>query len=224
MRSAALIAFVAGLVAVVVFEVVPWLGRERDFPAEIPSPPALQVVSLDVVPAGRSLCMAQITADPHGRQVRFTVGTYKRPGPALDLTLSGRGYRATAHQSAGFADNATLRLPLEPPSRPTLVRACITNRGTHRIALYSANDRSRSRATVEVAGRSVSATPAFGFWEPRPVSIADRAGVTVKRIATFRGFLGHAWFIWLLLALFCVGMPIALGGVIWLGLRRPGSD
>jgi hypothetical protein len=215
MRRAALIAYVAGLVAVVVFEVVPWLGRERDFPAEIPNPPALQVVSLDVVPGGKRLCMRDIAADPHARQARFTVGTYGKPGPPLELTITAPGYRTSARQPAGFADNAMLRLPISGPSRATLITACIMNEGKRKIAVYSANDRARSRAIVTIAGKSVSATPAFGLWEAKPRTIVDRAGVTVDRIATFRGFFGHPWIVWVLLVLFCFGMPAALGFVLW---------
>lgn len=219
MRSAALIAFVAGLVAVLVVEVVPWLGRERDFPAEIPNPPALQAISLDVVKGGQTICIKKIAAETHSREARFTVGTYKKPGPELELRVSAPGYRAVARQEAGYADNSVLRLRIAPPPRATLVTACIANRGRTKIALYSADDRARSRAAVAVDGKRLSATPALGFWEGRSVSVADRAGVTVERMATFRGFLGHTWLLWALLALFCVGMPAALGVALWRGFR-----
>src|SRR3954447_6043885 len=217
MRRAALIAFVAGLAVAVVFEVVPWLDRERDFPAEIPNPPALTVLSLDVVPGGRTLCMRDIAADPHGREARFRVGTSHKPGPPLELTITAPGYRTSARQTAGFADNATLGLPIAAPPRQTLVTACITNQGKRKIAIYAANDRARSRAAVTIAGKRVTPTPQFGFWERKPTTIADRAGVTVDRMATFRGFFGHTWILWTLLALFCVGMSVGLAVVLWRG-------
>jgi hypothetical protein len=220
MRKPALIAFVVALIAVVAFEVVPWLGRERDFPAEIPNPPALQAISLDVVKGGQTICIKKIAAETHSREARFTVGTYKKPGPELELRVSAPGYRAVAHQPAGYADNSTLRLRIGPPPRAMLVTACIANRGTTKIALYAADDRARSRAAVDVDGKRVSATPALGFWEGREVSIGDRAGVTVERMATFRGFLGHTWLLWTLLALFCVGTPVALGLALWRGMDR----
>jgi hypothetical protein len=220
MRSAALIALAAGLVAVLAFEVVPWLGRGRDFPASVPSPPALERISLDVVPGGKQLCMSNIAAETHSQSARFQVGTYKRPGPPLVLTVSAPGFRSVTRQPGGYADNSRLALATKPPPRATLVTACIKNGGDHKIALYSADDRSRSRASVEIAGRSVRATPAFSFWEVKPASIADRAGVTVERIATFRGFLGHAWIVWVLLVLFCVGMPVALAIALWRGFPR----
>ena len=218
MRSAALIAFVAGLIAVLAFEAVPWLGRERDFPAEIPNPPALQVVSLDIVKGGQTICVKEIAAETHSRQVRFTVGTYMKPGPALELRVTAPGYRTVARQPAGYADNATLQLPIAAPRRAMLVTVCIENQGQRKIALYAADDRARSRAAVTIDGARVSATPTLGFWEGKNVSIADRAGLTVERMSTFRGFLGHAWLLWTLLVLFCAGMPVALGVALWRGM------
>ena len=220
MRSAALIAFVAGLIAVVVFEVVPWTGRERDFPALIPNPPPLQTQALDLVEGGHKLCMKGLAIDPHARQARFVVGTYHRPGPPMELTITAPGYRAVARQPAGFADNATLSLAIPAPPRASLVTACIANRGRHKVALYAADDQARSRTSVFMDGSRVIATPTFGFWEGRPATLADRAGVTADRIATFRGFLGHAWIVWLLLALFCFGIPLALGFALWRGVPR----
>src|SRR3954464_11190947 len=94
MRRTALIAFSVGLALILVFELVPWLGRKRDFPAEIPNPPALQVLALDVVPAGKRLCLREIDVTSHARQVRFQVGTYFKPGPPLLLEIAAPGYRS----------------------------------------------------------------------------------------------------------------------------------
>lgn len=220
MRRAALIAFALGLVAVLAFEAVPWLSRKRDFPSEIPSPPALVSVSLQDIAPGQYICMNNIVAEQHSHQARFQVGTYKKPGPALELTIEAPGYRTVARQPPGYADNAVIALPIRAPVRPTLVTACITNRGKTKIALYSAQDRAHSKAGVWTEGTPLPATPAFGFWEGRGASIVDRAGLTVERMSTFRGFLGHPWLIWLLLVLFGVGMPVALGVALWRGFPR----
>src|SRR4051812_38282061 len=221
MRRTALIAFSVGLALILVVEVVPWLGRKRDFPAEIPNPPALQVLALDVLPAGKRLCMREIAIERHARQVRFQVGTYFKPGPPLLLQITAPGYRSASRLKAGYADNARLSLPVKPPPRDTLVTACFTNLGKRKIAFYAAaNDRAISRARVTVGGKPVQGSPAFSFWEGRSVSIADRAGVTVERMATFRGFLGHAWLLWALLGMFVLGMPAALALAVWRGFPR----
>jgi hypothetical protein len=220
MRRTALIAFLLGLAAILVFELVPWLGRKRDFPAEIPNPPALQVLALDVVPAGKRLCMREIAIERHARQVRFQVGTYFKPGPPLLLEITAPGYRSASRVAAGYPDNARLSLPVKPPPRDTLVTACFTNLGRRKIAFYAATDRAVSRAQVTLGGKPVEGSPAFGFWEGRSVSIADRADVTVERMATFRGFLGHAWLLWALLVMFVLGMPAALAVALWRGFPR----
>jgi hypothetical protein len=129
--------------------------------------------------------------------------------------LSGAGYRAAAHARGGYADNAVQSLRIQAPPGDRLVRACIRNGGRGKIALYAANDSARSRARVSVDGRPVRPTPAFAFYEASKRSIAERVPATVERMSTFRGPLGHEWLIWLVLALFVVGLPVGIGAVLW---------
>jgi hypothetical protein len=207
--------FVVGLAVLVAFGVAPFLSEQRDMPAAITSPPALENVSLVLVPPRGRVCMGGLTADPRGRQLRFKAGTYGRPGPPLALTIAGPGYRATTAIPAGWADNSTLAAPIPAPPHDELVTACIRNGGDVKVALYAAADRARSRAVVTLDGRRTAATPQFGFWEPKRVSIAARLGTIVDRIATFRGPFSTPALIWLVLLLFALGVPAALAYLLW---------
>jgi hypothetical protein len=223
MRRASALAIAVFTGALLVFAIVlaiPFLTKERDYPAAITSPPPLLEVSLDDVAPGRRLCMSRITADAQSQVARFHVGTYGKPGPPLTLDVSGPGYRATARVAGGYPDNLVQQVRLQPPASSLLVRACIRNDGRTKISLYSADDgHATSRAGVTVGGRPLIATPAFGFWEAKPHSIAARTPLTVHRIGVFRGPLGYTWVVWLVLALALVGLTAGLGLVLWQAFR-----
>jgi hypothetical protein len=219
MRRTALIALGAYVGCLLVFAIavgVPFLTKKRDIPAEVPSPPPLVETSLDVMRPGARLCMRDAAISPQTRQMRFRVGTYFRPGPPLTVTVRAPGYAAQAHVAGGYKDNSTVTVALPRPPSSRLVTVCVRNTGARKLALYAAADRAHSRVLVYINGRSVTPTPTLSFNEARPVSIADRAGVTAGRIAVFRGFLDHSWIVWLLAALAVLGAPI----LIALGLAR----
>jgi hypothetical protein len=175
----------------------------------------LKRIALDQVDPGGTICISDIAIEQRSRVARFQVGTFGKLGPPLDFVVSGPGYRAAARAQGGYADNATQSLAIAPPRDPLLVRACIRNRGSDKIALYAANDSARSRARVTVDGAPMRATPALAFYEAHDRSIAARVPLTVERMSTFRGPLGHEWLIWLALATFVVVLPLGIGVALW---------
>lgn len=207
-----LTAFAVVLALFVVVAAVPFVTKKRDQPASITSPPALESVSLVIVKPHQRACMPQLAMDSHARQARFKIGTFGKPGPRLAVSITPGGDTVIA---PGWADNSTLTAPVDPGGHDRLATACIADEGNVKIALYAASDRAQSRALAVVDGKRGDASPQFGFWEAGPVSIATRAPVTVERIATFRGFLSHAWIVWIALALFLVGVPCGLGWLAW---------
>jgi hypothetical protein len=209
--AVALGVYLAGVVLFAGFVAVPFLTKKRDIPAAVPSPPPLVATSVDDLRAGQTLCMSDIAISAESEQMRFKVGTYHRPGPPLAVTVTGSGYRAAANVPARFADNATVAVAISRPPGSRLVTVCIRNRGRHKIAFYAAADRAESRASVFVAGKRVLATPTLTFNERKPSSVARQAGVIAGRIAVFRGFLDHAWIVWLLGFGALVVVPVLIG-------------
>jgi hypothetical protein len=215
MRRAAVFAYVLALVVFAAFA-VPFVTHKRDQPAAVPDPPPLTQIALDQVDPGKSICISDIAVEEHSEVARFQLGTYGKPGPPLDIVVTGaRGYRAAAREEGGYADNEIHSVAIQPPAGDQLVRVCIRNGGQTKIALNAADDFARSRARVTVAGQPVRATPTLAFYEAARRAIAERAPVTVERMATFRGPLGYEWLIWLVLALFVAGLPLGIGAVLW---------
>ncbi len=215
MRRAALVSFVVAVGAFVVLAVVPYANGKHLFPASITSPAPRHAVGLAELPAHSRLCMTRITIEPRSRVARFQVGTYGKPGQPLALTLSGPGYSDHAQIPAGYPDNQVHQIPVSPPARPTLVTVCMRDLGQRKLALYAAPGQERSRAGVTVDGRPVGVTPQFGFWEASPRSLASHPGLTVERMAAFRGPFGHTWIVWLVLALAAVSLVLGAGLLAW---------
>lgn len=228
MRRAAVVTYAVAVLAFAGVAGVPWLTKKRDFPAAVTSPPPVDVVTLVVVPPRERVCMRDVALDPHGDQVRFKVGTYGKPGPPLAVSVRGAGYDATGRLAAGYADNLEHSVAIARPPRSELATVCIRNGGRATIAFYGAHQRSQSRVLVDVGGEPVDASPMLAFYESRPVSIADRLTTTLSRMAVFRGPLGYPAVIWAILALFVVGVPLALGAALARAFagdqRRAGSS
>ncbi|MEA2425488.1 MAG: hypothetical protein QOH13_1898 [Thermoleophilaceae bacterium] len=207
------IAFTAGIA-------VPFVQKKRDIPAAVPSPPPLNFTDLDVVRGGGRVCMTDVAMSAESEQLRFKLGTYHHKGPPLEVTVRGAGYAAARSIPRGYADNATLSVPLPRAGRSRLVTVCIRNSGDSKVALYAAADRAESRVHVFVDGKPVAATPTLSFNERGDVSIADRAGVIAGRIAVFRGLLDHGWIVWLLALLVLVVVPVLVGASLALAYAR----
>ena len=214
---------VAGAVAVLAlgawFVVRPFMARQRDYPAEIPSPAAL--VSVDHVPLarGRPVCSAEVVVEPHSQQARFKIAAPAGPAGELRLSLvatDGSRYRYAVLVPPGAVDGQTLAVPVAPPIRPTEVRACIANHGARPIALLASGDRTRSRSLATIRGEPTGKSVWFSFYEATPRSITERLPATLARMTTFRpGYVGRG-LLWALLALLALGVP---AGLVW-ALRR----
>jgi hypothetical protein len=218
--AVALAFYVAGVALFAGFVAVPFLTKKRDIAAAVPSPPPLVAISLDELRPGKRLCMTDVAISAESEQMRFKVGTYHKPGPALAVTVRGAGYRADARVRAGYADNTTLAVAVPRPASSRLVTVCIRDAGRTKIAFYAAADRAGSRVNVFTDGKRVVATPELSFNEAKPVSVADRAGVIAGRIAVFRGLLDHGWIVWLLALLALVVAPVLLGAGFALAYAR----
>src|SRR4051794_6333995 len=203
----------AVLLAGTVVWALPWFTRDRDVPAGVPSPRALfETTALRVGP-GQSACADAVAVDPHARQARVTLATYRRPaGPPLTLTLTGGGYRAVSRLPGGYADNSENAFAIAPPSRAVLARACVRNDGDAPVALSASADRTRSRSVASVDGSPAGASYWLAFYEGRPHSVLHRLPVILQRMTVFRPGIVGRWLLWPLLVLVALGIPV---GVLW---------
>jgi hypothetical protein len=186
----------------------PGLVRDRPRVDATPGPPPLSSVALVTVPGGRRACLGNVVLDPGSQLATFTVGTYGRPGPALDVTTGGRRYRV----ARGFADNAHLTVALAPPPRATATTFCIANTGRRPIALYGSDElRTRSRETVTVGGRAVGPDVTLTLARRAPASVVGELGDVIANTTRWRPGVGEP-VVWALLVLVLLGVP---GLALW---------
>lgn len=225
MRSAVIVLLAAcalGLGALLV------TGATRESPLAFtlgvaPSGPSL------VLAPGQVACQAPIDV-PEGAgfdAVTAPVGTYRRSGPALTVTvreLPGGAPLARGTLPGGYADISAqqpvqrIRLSGTVPGAST-VAVCIANRGARRAAVYGNADVAAPTSTLTKDGKPAGADLSLRF-ERRPQSVLSQFGRIADRAALFRpGWVG-AWTYWLLAALVALGVPVLLA----LALRSATRD
>lgn len=199
---------------------VPFLTDKRDYPASIPQASPLYFTSVVPVAPRSQACFRDAVIEEHSEEARFRVGTVRRAGAPLRMSILGPGYSFAARIQGGYQDNELLAVPVDPPTRPTPVRVCIRNDGRTRMDLYAAGDSTRSRSHVELDGRRLERAIQFSFWERQPRSIAERFPETIERMTVFRpGWVGE-WLLWPLAALLVAGMPAVAVWGLWRSFRE----
>lgn len=219
MRSGGPIAAVAVLLAFALAGGIPFLAKERDYPASIPQASPLFFTSVVELRRGAEACVPDAVMEEHSEEIRFRVGTIRRPGEPLLVRITGPGYSQRLEVERGYPDNLLHALPVEPPPRAIPVRICIRNLGRHQMDLYGAADRTRSRSATSVDGRAAP-NMVVGFWEREERSILERFPETIERMTVLRAGVIGEWLLWPLTALFVLGLPAVL---VW-GLARSLRD
>ena len=220
MRRTAAAAVLAVFVIFAAVVAAPFATKKRDYPASIPQASPLFFTSVVKLRPGSEACFADAVVEEHSEEVRFRVGTVRRPGAPLRVRIDGPGYSQRLRVRGGYPDNLLHALPVEPPERATPVRICIANEGGSRMDLYGAADRTRSRSHVRVDARPVGTNVVIGFWEREDRSILERFPQTLERMSVMRAGVVGQWLLWPLTILLLVGLP---GSLAW-GLARSLRD
>jgi hypothetical protein len=216
MRRSIVIAGLVALLAGVVAWWIPYLTRDRDYAAAVVQASPIEAPAVVVVQATQRACFGPVSITTDSGQARFQVGTYFRPGPPIEMTITGPGYHVRRAVAAGYADNATMRLDVPAPARDLSVDVCIADRGPRRIALHASADRTKMPFVTRVAGRTQGANPAFAFYSAKPLTIVDGLPRIVERIGLFKPGVIGAWLLWPLLFATVLVVPLA---ALW-ALRR----
>src|SRR4051794_2991764 len=146
MRRATLAVAVAVVVLGAGIGLVPPLLEQRDIPAQIPSPAALQSTALVAVPGGGRACWRYAVAERHARRARLRVATGGRAGEPRELTMPGAGSRSASRLAGGYAAGTTVTIPVARPPGDRVVLTCVRNLGRRPVRLYASRDRTRSRS------------------------------------------------------------------------------
>jgi hypothetical protein len=221
MRRAAVIVAAVAIVAGLAVIAPGYFTRGRDYVAvtpQAPSPAATTYVPLRG--HGRD-CMNLVALDRHSEQARLQVSTSGRGAVPLLLTLTGRGYRSQARVPARYGNGKTVAVAVRPPPRSEVATACVRNLSGRAVDLAGVADRSRSRSGVFVSGTPSRAGFVLTFYERRPTSILSRLPLSLQRMDVLRPGVVVPATLWLLLALFLVGVPVV---AVWAFARALRAD
>ena len=210
-RAAAVAAIAATLLIGLLFAVRPFLSRDRTLFVATPTPPAPYLVEPVRLEPGQRACLDSVAFDSDTEVAVFTmIATPGRPAPPLEVTASGRGYRASSPAPGGYAGTRILNVPLEPPKKSVLGDFCIRNAGRpgQTVAVQGSQDpRVVSRPTVRVDGSPIPQEIPLTFAEAKQASLLSRLPDAVERATAFKAWWVGRGLLWPLLVLVVAGLP-----------------
>src|SRR3954470_19095593 len=173
----------AFLLAATVLWALPWLTRDREMSAGVPTPRALLRTSSLRLKPKQSACAGAVAVDPHAQQARLTLGTAgAAAGPPLTFALSGRGYHAEGQVAGGYGDGSVAAIDIAPPARAVLARACVRNDGAVPVLLAGTADATRSPWLATIDARPTGASYWLAFYERRPHTLVARLPLILRRM------------------------------------------
>jgi hypothetical protein len=191
------------------------------------------------VKPGSTLCQYPFGATDTFDRVRFSAGTFGRPGPPLAVSVLdhftgaelGRG-----EQPAGWVDNGTPRTVDVGSVKPGIqVDVCVRNEG--RVTTYIYGDYyhgefgkgplgvtpTNSTNSAYVDGTMIEADTAMSLLSSKEHSALSWIPSILRHAATFKATFVGAWLYWVLGVLILVGAPLALWAALASASRGAGE-
>jgi hypothetical protein len=175
---------------------------------------------------GGTVCEQPIAVAEPIEAVRFNIGTFGRPGPALHVRVErwGGGPLAQGRVAPGWVDDGTPQtVPLRRVAPGQYIRVCIRNDGPIRAYVYGdlgtgtvgTELTSEPRPTVTPASASVDDVELVGdvamwFVGDESRSLLSRVPDVFERASLFRPAFVGPWVFWVLLLGLVVLAPLAL--------------
>lgn len=200
---------VFALVAAIVW--VPWFTEKRTVIAATPvTPPLFGVTPVPLGP-GKAACLDELTLAPEMEIGQIGVRTDAGPGPALEVTVEGDGYRDTTRIPGGYEPTQALQFRLEPPAAALIGRLCVRNAGDRPVELIGTNEfRTMGRPTMTADGQSQPFDFQLQFFERERESFAGRIGDIFGHAAVFTPGVVPAALIGMLALLALIGIPVGI--------------
>lgn len=162
-----------------------------------------------VLTPGDQVCQAPVRVADDFNIVNFQVGTYKRPGTPMEVTVRSPDGVARGRLPGGFRDGLEQRVDVGRVDAGREVSVCIKNVGSRRMAIYgNAGAAARlTRALLDGRDQDVDLTLVF---ERESRSALAAVPDVFDHASRFRPGWLEPWLFWVLGALVLFGAPIAL--------------
>jgi hypothetical protein len=165
---------------------------------------------------GETACQRPISVPAGGAfdRIAFTLGTYRRPGPPVEVTVRDAGGRvvASGHVAGGYPD-----ITAQPRHTVAVnhvrggdgLSVCLTNRGERAVAIYGNADAASRTSTAYLGSRPLGVDMNLVF-EQKPRSLAALMPRMLDRASLFRAPVVGAWLYVVLGALLVLAVPALL--------------
>jgi hypothetical protein len=173
------------------------------------------VAPLVKVEHGQTACQRPISVPAGGAfdRIAFTLGTFRRPGPPIDVTVRDPGGRVLARgRLAGGYPDITAQ-PRQSVSVGHIgggdgLAVCLTNDGQHSVAIYGNADAASRTSSAYLGPRPLGVDLNLVF-EREPRSLATLVPRMFDRASLFRPGMAGPW-VYVLLAVLVVLLVPAL--------------
>lgn len=166
-----------------------------------------------VLQRGSTACQFPINVPIGGefRAVQLQLGTFRRPGPAFEISLRDAQDRVLARRTvaAGYPDIDRPSIDLGRSFDGRGYRLCVENRGSHPLAIYGTDGGAVPSSAVEQDGKPVNVDLALNFERGERSKLAT-LGDTLERATLFRSPRLSAAVYGILLVLLLTGAGAAL--------------
>lgn len=210
MRSWAVVSFLVVALAGVGVLLVTAAGDERDQAFTLGVAPGLPTPEL---PPGAEACQTPVAVAEPFDGVRVQVGTYKRPGAPLAVTVrtpDGDRVLAAGRVAGGYPDVSQLTASLDATvAAGQRVAVCVRNLGRRKLALYGGPELAAPGSTVEVDGRD-RRTDLMLVFTRKPRSLLSQVPEVFERASLFRPVWIGPWAYWLLVTFLVLVVPALL--------------
>jgi len=132
-------------------------------------------------------------------RIQLALGTYRKPGPALELTVTPIGSTtpiAQARIAPGYPDldiTPTRVVPVGPVDTRSPLRICIRNRGTRRVAVMGNGGAASRTTSATLDGKSIDTDLNLSFQRASGRSLLSLVPAMFRRASLFRAGWVGAW-------------------------------
>jgi hypothetical protein len=170
-------------------------------------------VAADLRP-GDQACEERIDVPEKFSAVEVQVGTYRRSGVPLDVSihrLTGDGAElASGSLPAGYPDVSRPHIEVGDVAEGERIAVCFENRGERKVALYGNAGRAAPASTLEVRGRNVDTDLTLVFHRSGERTLLAALPDAFRHAALFKAGWVGAWTFWLVAIAAIVLVPLAL--------------
>jgi hypothetical protein len=165
--------------------------------------------------AGQTVCQAPIEVPDDAAafdRVVAHLGTYGRPGPAVELSVqtSDRRTIARGRIAGGYGDNSRPPIELGRVTDRGPLRVCLRNAGRGPVGVYGAADAAARASTAMLDGQPIRADLDLVFERDHARSVASLVPAILSRASLFRASWLGSWAYVLLGLVVLLGVPALL--------------